>query len=219
MKKRVIAGLLIGFFALGLCSCGNADIVSKEEYDKVVAERDNYKQLYEEAIGAGIEEANAITTEAISGDSDNSSNDSEFELWEVELTTDNIMDYVQFGVYDEKDAFGDLTGCHQLVAYSKVFDKGWYFYGVSDDFAIEYSCNGDTSVGTSPFTSVCFWGGDADEFSAADVSVARVQGSVIFINQSSVKNFKFDTGERDIEFIDGTGHTELGSGMYEGFPY
>lgn len=204
--------VLLLFNCLVLSSCGSADTVSREEYDKVVAERDNYKQLYEELTQNNEHDIEETVS--------NYEYNTELELMTVELTTDNVLDYVQFGIMDERDAFGDLSGYHYVVSYSKVVDDGWYFYATSDDFAIEYVMDdGHTSTLTSLFTTFAGWYNDERNYSEDSVSVSRVQGTVTFVNKNSVTNYVIKDGERTIDFVDGTGHSTSGSGPCEKYPY
>lgn len=216
MRKRFLLGALMLGLALAISGCGATGGVSQAEYDKVVAERDKYKQLYEEAIGKGdsSNDSSNIEIESVGGDSQ------ELELMKIDLTVENALDYIQFATSDIKNVFGDLTDEHRLFSYSKVFSDGWYYYSCSDDFAIDYKLDdGYGSIKTSPYGMITTWHHDERDYNANSVSVSRVQGSITFVNKNSVESIKIEDGSRKLNFVNGTGTGSGGSDIYKDYPY
>lgn len=122
MKKRMLSILLIGTMVISLSACGGGG-VSQEEYDKVVAERDEYKALLEE-IGAGGNGTSSgqLQSEWIaSGGADNMDNGYEI-VDSIDIDTDEVtVKYTNYEIVDSTD--GDGNPIKRLIVYCDFTNK------------------------------------------------------------------------------------------------
>lgn len=49
-RKQISIAFMLIFILVLVCGCQDSNTVSKTEYDKVVEERDYYKELYENSV-------------------------------------------------------------------------------------------------------------------------------------------------------------------------
>lgn len=118
MKKKIIICLLTSLLVISACSCGSGG-VSQEEYDKVVAERDQYKAQLDE-ISEQSDEGETQLSETSGTDSDPEESTEEYkigETWEVEgkfkLTVDSVVATDERNEYDESN-----PGAVYIITYT-----------------------------------------------------------------------------------------------------
>lgn len=167
MKK-----LLIGLISLLLLvGCGNNESVSKEEYDKVVRERDEYKELYEALTGQG--------------NIDN-------YVMDVDITTENFFDYFDFKIVVEQGTDKDYY-CISIV--NKKFDEGWVFEDCNGLFTIKYiGIDGNEYTTNGLFERSGLLDGfyyQTDLYSDPKVQLISVSGIVRFAKLEAC-NYKWD---------------------------
>ena len=194
-RKQISIAFMLIFILVLVCGCQDSNTVSKAEYDKVVEERDYYKELYENSING------ESTTEP-----------QETELI-IELTPDNFFDYFEYISLPSDNPDGNkFESCHYYAIKSKLYDEGWIYRDASADFAITYWTNtGTVDIGgdipaqnteNNPIDVCTFWvSKSVEEFSLIDV-----HGRVRFEHIDAVQNYRWDTFEyiRQVTFSDGT---------------
>ena len=189
--KRFCVVIISALFVLLICGCQDSNTVSKAEYDEIVAERDMYKELYENAIN-GEQEPASEETELV-----------------VDLTMDNIGDYFEFMLVTDSVDFSEGQPATRCVIKSKLYEDGWIYLDSSKDFKIEVRVAPDIGPGggRNPFAyyddliKVSTASFDVDEFTLKSVS-----GRVRFAHKSVVSEYIWDDFKlvRKVTLSDGT---------------
>lgn len=200
LKYIKITGLvcILTLSMLVVCGCQGSNTVSKSEYDKIVAERDHYKELYENSIN---------------GDPAAGEPSEEKKELVIELTPDNFNDYFEYITLPSENPDGNrFESAHYYAIKSKLYDEGWIYRDASGDFSITYVTNagpldpggdiGPQNTENNPIDVCRFWvSKTVEEFTLVDV-----HGRVRFENINAVENYRWDTFEfiRQVTFSDGT---------------
>lgn len=135
MKKKILSIMLLLLISASLSACVSSG-VSKEEYDKVVKERDEYKAELE-ALTGGNEE--------ISNETSKQDEFSVGETWEVEglfaVTVDSVVESDYRNEFDESD-----PGAVYIITYT------YENFGINDDLYVDFESkivDNEGKMGTS----------------------------------------------------------------------
>lgn len=182
-KKNVFLSLALG---LVLMACGSSnetlrdDFISMEEYNKVVAERDYYKEQYEKNNNDKPPSGYSGETQMI-----------------IDVNPENFGNYFEFILIDmeEKDSFSGEE-MYVFVPKSKVFDDGWVYIDVSDDFSLTCTISekqvdqewGETGLRKiERLNNICVES-DNPRFELIDV-----KGQILFERIESLQKYEIDT--------------------------
>lgn len=194
-RKQISIAFMLIFILVLVCGCQDSNTVSKTEYDKVVEERDYYKELYENSVNG------ESTTELETPE--------ETELI-IELTKDNISDFFDFILVPNSVRYsGDDQGETFCAIKSKLYDEGWIYLDSSSDFNIEVRTNPDPGPDGG---WAAIWHGDtlfdvtSWIYRVDDFSIESVSGRVHFIHKSAITDYVWDDFNytRRVTLADGT---------------
>lgn len=176
--KRIVLCLLFVIVLFGCAS--NGDTVSRSEYEKVVKERDHYKELYDKITG----------------------NPTSKDVLDIELTKENVGEYFELIPCDHTwEEHGKTETLVYIMPRSKLFEEGWVYRGCSSNFKIEITAEGDTEEYRSirDITSRLY---KKDGFS---YEITKLIGQVRFERIESLQQYEWDTfnGRRVVKFADG----------------
>ena len=203
MKNKILAVSIL--LCLAITGCGNAtnassnnDMISIEEYNKVVDERDYYKELYEKSQNIDKSSDNAESSDNATAEY---SGDTQMI---VDVNPENFSDYIEYLPYvvsvDYIDGKRDKV---KFLLHNKLYDEGWVYYGASKDFLISV----DDDEGQMPFMVT-----EIDKFNVLTfdegtetLKINDVHGQLKFERIEAVQSYKIDDFNLSIvvKFSDG----------------
>ena len=209
MKRKIWTNFITVFLGLMLVSCGG-EAITQDEYDDLKSEVETLQSKIEE-----------LEKKIGNGDSD-SRGDTEGDLIEVpeqriEITLENVYDYVDFVVVDVIDSFGEKTGEQGIAAVSKVYDDGYVLRGY-EDFLIEYSIGDNILVSSTGLYSGFITRISSFNYYEGELHVSRVKGTLIFTTKEYVEEYTIEDGLREVVFVDGKKSSSKGD-IYKEYPY
>ena len=203
MRNKLLNIIIVScVFIMSGCSnkvVENTDNITNVEIVESTREQDIVSDIKEQEqdTNSTKEFYTDVETEDSTEKSSEESTDAKYEEVVVELTMDNVNDYIEVIIVDEVNSWGEKTGLQYPLSVSKVYDSGLILKR-ADNFVIEYQFPESTSTMPAPYDYVG-WAGKLGE-----PTIIRVTGTLIFVEEKYVTEYKIENQNRKVKFSNGS---------------
>lgn len=190
--KRLITLLLAGIltFSLVACSDSNNNLNAEENSQRLVTENSEPRVI-------------EVTEGLPSKD--------EYERFTVQLTEENIGNYLDIAVYNYYNSFDEIEGCVSLFK-SLRYDEGWILLKF-DDFAViasydVYDLKGNLvdQILSEEFVTndlFCFpnyyFEGDCSSYVIKNLSISKAKGTFEYVSENIVDEYTMEADRRVVK--------------------